>query len=528
MRRLDYAAIEELADIDISIQEDLKAIALIDHHRKQLEWRRNPVQWAQERLGIFLWTGQRKILEALRDHRRVACATCHEVGKSFVSSLASAYWIDTSPVGEAFVLTTAPTGAQVRSILWRELNRLHGRGLDGRMNQTEWWLADPMTGKEEMVAVGRKPDDYNPTAFHGYHARRLLFIYDEASSAKPVVLDSADSICANDASKILLIGNPDDPTAEFEKACRPGSGYHVIHIGAFDTPNFTGEEVPLALGEALIGRNYVEEKRKKWAPRWRWVDANGNPSDTANGVAVVPPEGIPDREVQHTASPFWFSKILGQFSPVALEGSLIPVAWLAWATERFLNAENDGKLEELKVGRKALGVDVGGGGDASTVALSEGELATIIHEDHNPDTMHTAGIVVAKRDEHDPDIINIDPIGIGKGVHDRCLELNLPIQGINVGMAAYRPEEFYLLRGEVYWGLREEFENTKILLDPTDEDTVSELASVRFQRQGKNVIRIETKAEAKRRGVVSPNRADAVALARFIGPYGAGFHGLTV
>ena len=526
-RRLDYSVIEELADIDIQVAETLRSMALIDHHVKQLQWRRDPVTWARERLKVHLWSGQQRILNALRDYRRVAVATCHEVGKSFVSSLASAFWIDTSPVGEAFVLTTAPTGAQVRSILWRELNRLHGRGLDGRMNQTEWWLTDPVTGNEEMVAVGRKPDDYNPTAFHGYHARRLLFIFDEASSAKPQVMDSADSICANDTSKILLIGNPDDPTAEFEKACRPGSGYHVIHIGAFDTPIFTGEDVPVALGEMLIGRSYVEEKRKKWAPRWRWVDKSGEECGPLEGSAVVPPAGLPEREIEHTASPFWFSKILGRFSPVALEGGLIPISWLARATERFLNLESDQLLDKARDGRKSLGVDVGGGGDASTICLSEGRVAGIIHEDHNPDTMHTAAIVIDKNKEHKPEIINIDPIGIGQGVHDRCYEVGLPIQGVNVGAGAYHPDEFMQLRAEVYWDLRGEFENDIIVIDPTDEDSVAELASIRFMRQGKNVIRIETKAEAKRRGVPSPNRADAFALSRFKGPYKAGFYGLS-
>ena len=66
------------------------------------------------------------------------------------------------------------------------------------------------------------------------------------------------------------------------------------------------------------------------------------------------------------------------------------------------------------------------------------------------------------------------------------------------------------------------------MLDPTDDDSVTELASIRFKRQGKNVIRLETKDEAKRRGVPSPNRADSIALARFIGPYRDGYYGITI
>lgn len=62
----------------------------------------------------------------VRDHRRTAVRSCHGAGKSYVAARAAVWWIMSHPPGEAFVVSSAPTSAQVRAILWR-----HGRGAIG-------------------------------------------------------------------------------------------------------------------------------------------------------------------------------------------------------------------------------------------------------------------------------------------------------------------------------------------------------------------------------------------------------------
>ena len=49
-------------------------------------------------------------------------------GKSFIAARIAAWWLASRPVGEAFVVTTAPTRTQVRAILWREIARAHRAG----------------------------------------------------------------------------------------------------------------------------------------------------------------------------------------------------------------------------------------------------------------------------------------------------------------------------------------------------------------------------------------------------------------
>jgi hypothetical protein len=82
---------------------------------------RDPVGWVEGRLGEFLWRKQREIAASVRDNRRTAVKSCHNAGKSFLASRIAAWWLDTHPPGEAFVVSTAPTYKQVHAILWEEI-----------------------------------------------------------------------------------------------------------------------------------------------------------------------------------------------------------------------------------------------------------------------------------------------------------------------------------------------------------------------------------------------------------------------
>lgn len=453
-------------------------------------YRSDPILWAEQRLQDTLWSKQQEIFRAVAEHRRTLVQSCHEIGKSYIAALIASWWLDVHKAGDAFVVTSAPTAQQVKAILWREIGRAHVRGrLPGRVNQTEWYL--PVSGKkEELVAFGRKPDEYDPAAFQGIHARRVLVIFDEGNGVRGPLWEAADSLIANDYSKILTIGNPDDPTGEFFEHSKPGSGWHVIQISAFDSPNFTGETMPPKVLEQLIGRVYVEEKRRKWAPTWRWSE---------DGTKVEPPPG----SQPHDTNPFWQSKVLGVFPEQQEENTLIPLSWIRAAQERTL--EPSSPVE--------LGTDVGGGSDSSTIALRRGPVVRILREDHNPDTMQTCGNVISTLKETNSIQAKVDDIGIGRGVVDRAKELKEPVVGINVGSAARDTEAFVNLRAELWWAVRDRFEKGEIDIDPADDDLAGELCSLRYKRTSSGKIQIESKDEAKRRGIPSPNRADALMLA---------------
>ncbi len=501
----------------------------IERELRRRRWAEDPVPWAQEKLGDVLWSGQRKIMQSVRDNRKTAAPTCHEIGKSYSAAIIAAWWIDTHKPGEAFVVTTAPTNPQVRIILWKEIGRAHSRGdLGGRINQTEWKLgvADFKTGKvkEETVGIGRKPNDYAPTAFQGVHAPFVLVIVDEANGVRGPLWDALDSLMANDNSKILAIGNPDDPSGEFFDACRPGSGWSVVHVSAFDSPNFTGEPMPESVTRQLIGRTYVEEKRKKWAPTWAWSDDGRR--------CLMPADG--KMEDTH---PFWQSKVLGQFPVQTATGSLIPLTWIRAAQERSLVPQSPYEL----------GLDVGAseGGDPSCLGWRRGPVFRVLYEERQPDTMQTTGKLIQHLGDSKYGAVRakVDYIGVGRGVVDRCREQGLPVFPISVGeastvlscrlckhewdqslMQTKRADNlatrcpkcgsdqvwkvFANLLSQLWWSVRMMFEVGEIDIDPADEQLAEELLTLGWEpnSKGQTVVKYSDAA-------ASPNRADALLMA---------------
>lgn len=503
-----------------SLEEVEQELFDVEQEINRRRWARDPVVWARERLGDVLWSGQVAILEAVRDYRKVAAATCHEIGKSYSAALLAGWWIDTHKPGEAFVVTTAPTNSQVRVILWREIGRTHQRGnLNGRINQVEWKL---MVGdKEETVGLGRKPDDYNAVAIQGIHAPYVLVIVDEANGVRGPLHEALDSIMANDNSKQLMIGNPDDPAGEFFEACKPNSGYKVIHISAFDSPNFTGEELPKKVLDQLIGRTYVEEKRAKWAPSWTW---QGN-------RCVMPLDG----KLEDT-HPFWQSKVLGQFPVQSSAGSLIPLHWIRLAQERTLTTE----------GPNELGLDVGASehGDPSCLGHRRGQVFRVLYEEREPDTMKTTGKLLQylRNPLYNATLAKVDYIGVGRGVVDRSREQGFPVYPISVGetstvyscrMCKHEWDQslipikrsvphqlrcpkcgsdqvwavFANLLSQLWWAVRGLFEQGNIDIDAADEQLAEELLTLRWEPNSKGQTVVKYSLDAP-----SPNRADSLLM----------------
>jgi hypothetical protein len=290
-------------------QPDVRSLlaisARLEAEVNRRRWLADPVVWVTERLGEQLWSKQREIMQAVRDHRLVSVPSGHGTGKSFLAARLACWWIDTHPPGEAFVVTTASSWRQVEAVLWRELRRAHTKGnLPGRTNRTEWLM--PIVGTsgdntiEELVAIGHRPADTDPTGFHGIHAPYVLVIVDEAGSLPKILWEALDSLVSNEDSRFLAIGNPDDPTGEFEKVSRPESGWHTIHISVLDTPVYTNERIDPSITKQLSSRAWVEEKRRRWGE----------------------------------SNPQYIARVLGQFPSVSEDG-LIPVAWIIAAQERW-------------------------------------------------------------------------------------------------------------------------------------------------------------------------------------------------
>jgi hypothetical protein len=448
----------------------------------------DPVGFIRKRLGESLWSKQAEIAEAVPHHRRVAVQSAHGMGKSWLAARIVAWWLSQHDPGDAFVVTTAPSGPQVRAILWREIGRAHARGgLAGRVTQTEWWMqagAGGHGGHEEMVAFGRKPSDYDPAAFQGIHARYVLVIIDEAAGVPETLFDAAKSLTTNEGSRILAIGNPDDPASYFcATVLKPDSGWHLIHVDGLKSPNFENDEdVSDDLRSLLLAPVWVEEARRDWG------------------------EG----------SPLWQSKVRG-LVPEDTSDGVIPLSWLKRCQE-----EREWKPEQLLP--VELGVDVGAGGDWTVVRERRGVKAGRTWRAQTPESYQAVALIMEAIRETGATSVKVDAIGVGWGIcgaleEKRELgEHSAEIVAVNVAIAALTPERYYRLRDQMWWELGRELSETGGWdLAELDDQTLAQLIAPTY-KDFSGVVKVEKKEDTKKRLGRSPDDADALLNAYYVPP----------
>lgn len=426
--------------------------------------RADPAAWMKMWLGADLWSKQIEIAESVRDNRRTAVKSCHGSGKSFLAARIVLWFLHAHPGSMA--ITTAPTFNQVQNVLWRQLRSAHAsarRPLLGRCMQTTYDIAPDWYG------LGFKADDTAADRFQGFHAENALVVIDEAAGVVEPVFDALDAVMTSESARMLLIGNPTNPQGTFREAFHTArSLYHGITIAAADTPN-------VQAGQTL--RPYLITQQ--------WID---------------------DAITRHGEdSPYVQSRVYANF-PSLGDNTLIPLAWLESAAERRIE-ESDGPFE--------AGLDVARhGSDENALCVRRGPVVLAEYTWSGMDTMETVGKVRNILTEYPGlSVLKVDAIGVGAGVFDRLREQNYPVVEVNVGTRSSDPEKYLNLRCEIWWDLRERFREGNIA-GPIDEITLGQLSGVRYKYDSRHTHPvIESKDESRKRGVKSPDRAEALLLA---------------
>ena len=98
---------------------------------------------------------------------------------------------------------------------------------------------------------------------------------------------------------------------------------------------------------------------------------------------------------------------------------------------------------------------------------------------------------------------------------DRLREQSVAVTAFNGGEAAQSKDKYFNRRAESYWTLREAFSKGEISIRGTSGDVeslIAELTSLKYDFRSDGRIQLETKADLKKRGFRSPDRADVMAM----------------
>lgn len=185
----------------------------------------------------------------------------------------------------------------------------------------------------------------------------------------------------------------------------------------------------------------------------------------------------------------------------------------AWIPGRIVTAATlRGPMDVSTVGPLQIGVDCARfGNDKTCIITRHGRLAARIEKFGKVDVVDAAGRVkdYIMTSPEPPEQIAVDSIGIGAGVADMLRrDFGDRVVDVNSGIQLDDGRNFNL-RARMWRDMREWL--TGQVSIPNDPDLETDLTALRYSyRQGK--LLLESKEEAKKRGIRSPDSADALAL----------------
>lgn len=445
---------------------------------------------------------QRDILRSLRDYSMTSVRSGHGIGKSAVEAWAVIWFLCTRPFPK--IPCTAPTEHQLMDVLWAEISKWMRN--NPVLREELIWTKEKLYMKgypEEWFAVPRTAT--NPEALQGFHADHVLYIIDEASGVSDKVFEPVLGAMTGEDAKLLMMGNPTRLSGFFfDSHHRNRAQYSAIHVDGRDSQH--------------VSKKFVQQI----------IDMFGLDSDVFR------------------------VRVSGQF-PKSTPDSLIMMDWCEAATQ--LNPE-------IVRSRVDIGVDVARYGDDSSALYP---VIDKVQSDgyelyHHNRTTEISGYVVQMIKRYAIECLDavirvkVDCDGLGVGVYDnlydltdqiideiwrdRCRhegldpdngnqwnecqripQLDLEIVECHFGAAGGKIDEDdpleYSNSTGLMWGKVRKLLQAGALQIPDDDALISQLSNRRYIVNKDGKLELERKEAMKKRGLPSPDIADALALALY-------------
>lgn len=430
--------------------------------------------WGKEELASFggpdAW--QREFLDEIAEKLRAgadagaiireAAASGHGVGKSALVSWLILWAMST--LQDTRGVVTANTEAQLKTKTWAEL---------AKWFRLCWFVKDMFeltataifskapghdrTWRIDQVAWSER----NTEAFAGLHnkGRRILLIFDEASAIPDVIWEVSEGALTDEGTEILwcVFGNPTRNTGRF-KECFAGKTRHRWGTRQIDSRE-----------SLFTNKDQIEE----------WIRDYGLDSD------------------------FVKVRVRGMF-PAMSAKQFISVADVDAAFGKHLREEQYGFAPKI------LSIDPAWEGDDELViGLRQGLAFQVLRTiPKNDNDIQVANIVARIEDDEKADAVFIDA-GYGTGIVSagRTLGRNWQL----VWFSGESSDPGYLNKRAEMWGLMRDWLKSGGAI-PKDDVLYNDLIGPETVARIDGKIQIEAKADMKRRGLPSPNRADCLAI----------------
>lgn len=435
----------------------------------ELATRSGPEEWQAKVLGdlqaellagkdYYVATGS-----ALRSAYQAAIRSGHGIGKTAFLCWMIQWAMATRENTRGRV--TANTEKQLRTVLWVELAKWHRLFIAGSLfvhSATAYQAAS--NGKEWRIDAVPWSED-NTQAFAGMHnfGKRLLMIFDEASTIVDEVWEVADGVCHEAETEIIWIvtGNPTQNHGRFKDCWGPqGQFWHTYKVDSREVSFANTARINEAIALYGVETDYVKKRYLGEFP------------DTADYQLIAESTIVEARKRPPVCYPH--------------EALVIGVDVARFGSNESVIVFRRGKDSKSVQAIRRRGYDV--------VELGQ-EVARLISN-------------------HAPDQVFIDEGGVGGGVVDFIRHLGHSVIGVNFGSKpSGAPAGIRVAnkRAEMYIELREwlrsggQIEDSQALHDQL-------VAITYFHRKNTEEIVLTSKEDMIADGLASPDWADALAL----------------
>ena len=450
-------------------------------------WRYDPVMFFREVLNFEPDDWQEAAAEDLARSPKVSIKSGQGVGKTAFEAATFLWFITCFPYPR--IVATAPTKQQLHDVLWSEISKWmsHSPLLSMLLKWTKTYVY--MIGNEKrwfgVARTATKPEN-----MQGFHEDNMLFIVDEASGVADPIMEAVLGTLSGENNKLLMCGNPTKTTGTFyDSHTRDRALYKCHTVSSEDSKRTNKENI-----ESLIRK-------------YGW---------DSNVVRV---------------------RVRGEF-PKQEDDVFIGLQLVEQAGMMECN-------ENIAIRKISIGVDVARYGNDETIVIQnvDGEITMPIAF-RGKSLMQTAGEIVRLYRElveihpeyQGPIYIIIDDTGLGGGVTDRLEEVkqeynlqrmivipvnaasSVPDDVVEIGSGKIKACDLYDNLTTYMWAnIRDKLEQKTLCLQKLykDNELVAQLTCRKYRITSRGKIRLETKDDMRKRGIGSPDRADALALSLY-------------
>lgn len=435
--------------------------------------------------GPRVW--QRDVLVALREHIkamqahdyaraeeklevfRQAIASGRGIGKSALIAWVI-FWFMSTRIGGT-VIVSANTESQLSSITWGELGKWHALLIN------KHWF--------DVSATSIKPAKWFDGLVQDQLKRGTKYYYAEAKLWSEENPDAYAG--AHNPLGMLLV---------FDEASGIARGIWSVAEGYFTEPIVDRYWLAFSNPRSVSGVFFdcFHKNREFW--RTRHIDARTvEGTDKQVYERIIRQYGEDSDEAR--------VEVMGQFPKVG-SNQFIAMDVVYAAAERELNEDRTAPL--------LMGVDVARfGDDESVICFRRGRDARSKNSLRfkGVDTMALATHVATVIERESPDAVFVDGGGVGGGVVDRLKQLGYRVIEVQSGEKANAADKYLNKRVEM-WAAMRDWLKTGCIKD--DKGLIEDLIGPEYMITPKGQVKLEAKQDMKKRGLPSPDDADALAL----------------